>query len=198
MKTNTAGLKLIKDSEGFIDHWYPDPAHGWKIPTCCIGHTDTAGAPYYKDTKNKKFTLDEGLMILGNDLQPVENSVRRNVQVDLNDNQFAALVSFVFNLGEGNFKKSSLLKKLNSGDYQGAANEFPKWVMANGKRLKGLEVRRAKERALFLTAVEETLKPAERIDVSDSQCIECAPESHEEDKTEGWVSTIFRILNSVL
>jgi len=68
----------------------------------------------------------------------------------LNNNQFSALVSFVFNVGIGNFKASTLLKKLRGGDYLGAADEFPKWRRANGKILRGLVLRRAAERDLFL------------------------------------------------
>lgn len=192
MKTNDAGLQLIKDSEGFIDHWYPDPAHGWKVPTCCIGHTDAAGMPFYKDTKTKKFTLKEGLDILAGDLGPVESAVSRNVKVSLNENQFSALVSFVFNLGEGNFKSSTLLKKLNSGDYKGAADELPKWVKANGKRMRGLEIRRDKERTLFLTPVEEKTVEIKPVEVHDDECCECTP--HENDL----LASVWKILVGIL
>lgn len=151
MKTNAAGLSLIKEFEGFVPNWYPDPAKGWKVPTCCIGHTDAAGEPFYKDTKDKKFTLDEGLSILAKDLRKVESNVSALVSVPLSDNQFAAIVSFVYNVGEGNFKTSTLRKKLNAGDYVGASNEFGKWVNAGGKKLKGLERRREAERQLFMS-----------------------------------------------
>jgi lysozyme len=75
------------------------------------------------------------------------------VTVPLNDNEFGALTSFTFNLGIGNLKSSTLLKKLNAGDRAGAADEFGKWVNAGGKPLPGLVKRRAAERALFLTPV---------------------------------------------
>jgi lysozyme len=71
------------------------------------------------------------------------------VKVSLNDNQYAAIVSFAFNLGVGNLKQSTLLKKLNAGDFAGAANEFAKWNKAGGKVLAGLTRRRAAEAELF-------------------------------------------------
>jgi lysozyme len=72
------------------------------------------------------------------------------VHVPLTQNQFDALVSFVFNLGVGNFRTSTLLKKLNAGDNDGAAQEFGRWIHAGGKALPGLVRRREAERALFL------------------------------------------------
>ncbi|CDP50718.1 Phage lysin [Devosia sp. DBB001] len=151
MAVNNATLALIREYEGFVDHWYPDPAHGWKVPTCCIGHTDAAGEPKYAATKGKKFTEAEGRAILASDLAAVEAQVRKAVAVPLNENQFGALVSFTFNLGARNLGGSTLLKKLNKGDYTGAADEFGKWVNAGGQRLDGLVRRRTAERALFLT-----------------------------------------------
>lgn len=152
MKTNAAALDLIKSFESFVDHWYPDPAHGWDVPTCCYGHTDAAGEPKFAATKSKTFTKAEGSAILARDLEAVERQVESAVTVELNDNQFGALVSFTFNLGAGNLKKSTLLKKVNRGDFAGAANEFGKWVNAGGQKLNGLVRRRAAEKALFLSA----------------------------------------------
>lgn len=78
-----------------------------------------------------------------------EKAVTRNVTVQLNQDQFDALVSFTFNLGEGNLKQSTLLKKVNAGDFAGAAKEFPRWNKADGKVLAGLVRRRASEALLF-------------------------------------------------
>ena len=83
------------------------------------------------------------------------------VKVPLNPNQFGALTSFTYNLGAGNLRSSTLLRKLNAGDYAGAAAEFARWNKAGGKVLKGLTRRRAAERALFE-------KPAARIPVADA------------------------------
>lgn len=162
MAVNSTTLALIREYEGFVDHWYPDPAHGWKVPTCCIGHTDAAGDPKYAETKAKKFTEAEGRAILAKDLAAVEAQIRGAVSVPLNENQFGALVSFTYNLGAGNLAGSTLLKKLNNGDYAGAAAEFGKWVNANGQKLDGLVKRRAAERALFLSpaAVIVAQKPS--------------------------------------
>ena len=87
--------------------------------------------------------------MLKKDLIKFEEGVEKLVEVDINSNQFSALVSFAFNLGCGNLKKSTLLKKLNDGDTEGASDEFLQWVSAGGKRLPGLERRREAERELF-------------------------------------------------
>jgi lysozyme len=76
-------------------------------------------------------------------------AVKKHVKVPLYDYEFGALVSFVYNVGVGNFLKSTLLKKLNAGDYAGAAAEISKWDKQKGKVLKGLTKRRAEERAIF-------------------------------------------------
>ena len=68
----------------------------------------------------------------------------------ISDNQFSALVSFTFNVGAGALQRSTLRMKLNRGEYQNAAGEFPKWRMAGGRVLAGLVRRRAAERALFM------------------------------------------------
>jgi len=88
--------------------------------------------------------------LLKGDLDKFEMAVEDAVKVSLNDDQFAALVSFAFNLGPRNLNKSTLLRLLNSGNSQGAADEFPKWNKAGGQVLKGLTRRRNAERALFL------------------------------------------------
>lgn len=149
MAVNKAALDLICEAEGFVDHWYPDPAHGWDVPTCCYGHTDAAGEPKYRDTKHKRFAPAEGRAILLRDLEQYEAVVRKAIRVATNENQIGALVSFTYNLGPSNFLQSTLLKKLNAGDYDGAAAEFGRWTRAKGKVLQGLVKRRAAEAALF-------------------------------------------------
>lgn len=150
MKTNAAGLALIKEFEGFVPTWYPDPAHGWKVPTIGYGHTDSAGSPKYATSKNMKLTEAEASAILQRDLERYEADVARLVKMPLNENQHGGLVSFTYNLGAGNLGSSTLLRKLNAGDYAGAAAEFPRWNKAGGKVLAGLTRRRAAEQALFL------------------------------------------------
>lgn len=155
---NDATLSLITGAEGFVDHWYPDPALGWKLPTCCYGHTDAAGDPKFSATKAKTFTKAEGKEILRKDLGAVEAGVKRHVTAPLNENQLGALVSFVFNLGEGAFAGSTLLKKVNAKDWAGASKEFGKWTKAGRpkKVLPGLVKRRAAEASLFLAEPSTT------------------------------------------
>jgi lysozyme len=71
------------------------------------------------------------------------------IRVTLNQNQIDALVSLIYNIGIGNFSESSMLKFINSGEFEKAAGEFSKWRMANGKVINGLERRRGQEAALF-------------------------------------------------
>jgi len=150
---NNASINLITTFEGFVDRWYPDPAHGWAVPTLGYGHTDAAGSPKYADNKNLWVTEAEARAILKYDMRKYSGAVDRLVKVPLNANQYGALSSFTYNLGEDNFGKSTLLKKLNAGDYAGAAAEFPRWNKAGGKVLAGLTRRRKAEQDLFLTPV---------------------------------------------
>lgn len=153
MKVNDATLKLIKEFEGFRSTWYRDPVGVWTIG---YGHTDSAGSPKYATSKNMKLTEAEASAILQRDLERYEADVARLVRVPLNENQHGALVSFTYNLGAGNLGSSTLLRKLNAGDYAGAAAEFPRWNKAGGKELAGLTRRRAAEQALFLRPAKAT------------------------------------------
>lgn len=153
MTVNAATIDLITEFEGFEDHWYPDAAYGWAVPTCCYGHTDNAGEPHYEKTKDKVFSKAEGREILARDLAKVEATVRNAVKVAINENQIGALVSFTYNCGEGNFKGSTLLKKVNAGMFVEAGDEFGRWNKAKGKVLKGLTRRRAAEAVLFARPV---------------------------------------------
>ena len=87
------------------------------------------------------------------DLQKCEYAINTSVTVSLNQNQFDALASFIFNVGVGGFQKSTLLKKLNNSDYTGAADEFDKWIYSNKKISQGLINRRKKEKDLFLCSI---------------------------------------------
>lgn len=94
------------------------------------------------------------------ELETFESAVNRFVTVDLNQNQYEALVSFAYNCGTGALQKSTLLKKLNKGDYKGAAAQFQFWNNVNGKPVKGLTQRRASEASLFQKPVEAETLPA--------------------------------------
>ena len=147
-KTCPAGIDLIKSWEGLYLTAYHGAADRPGLLTIGYGHTDAAGPP--KVTPGMTITERQAQDILRSDLTGCEIAVSRSVLVTLNDNQFAALVSFVFNVGEANFKKSNLLKKLNAGDYASVPSELMKWTMANGKRVQGLANRRAAEGGLWV------------------------------------------------
>jgi len=148
MKISENGLKLIKKFEGLSLKPYLCSAG---IPTIGFGNT------FYENMK--KVTLQDETITeeradsLFNFLVTTNfvNVVNRLVIVDINQNQFDALVSFVYNLGSGNFEKSTLLKKVNQEDFIGASLEFEKWNRASGKVLNGLTKRRLSEKELFLS-----------------------------------------------
>lgn len=150
MKVSPAGRKAIAAHEGVRLKAYPDPATGGEPWTIGVGHTSAAGPP--KVTKGMTITAEECDAILSRDLATFEKAVLKAVTAPLNQNQFDALVSLAFNIGAGNFSKSTLVKKLNARDYRGAADQFTVWNKAAGKVMKGLVKRRADERALFLKA----------------------------------------------
>ena len=147
LKTSKKGIDLIKRYEGFRANAYADPAHGWAVPT--IGYGQTKGVK-----RGMKVDKETAEIWLKQDLVYREKWVNKLIEVPLAQEEFDALVSFAYNLGVGALKKSTLRKKLNQGDKQGAANEFLKWVYAGGKKLKGLVNRRNAERELFLSASE--------------------------------------------
>lgn len=166
MPVNAEALKLIMSHEGLRLQAYPDPAHGWSVPTIGYGHTSAGGPP--KVTKGMSITEAEAEAILRQDLAYVVREVERLVTVPLNENQKGALASFTFNLGAGNFSSSTLLRKLNAGDYLGAAGEFERWVYGAGKVMPGLERRRRDEKDLFLKPVPQTSSPQPSPDPSDA------------------------------
>lgn len=144
---NKETLELIKSFEGLMVNAYKDAVGVWTIG---YGHTAAAGLPYPK--AGMKITVKEAEDLLLKDLNSYEQAVRQAVKVDLNDNQYGALVSFTYNLGAGNLRSSTLLKKVNNKDFSGAALEFAKWNKAGGKVLAGLTRRRSAEAALFRKA----------------------------------------------
>lgn len=143
---NQDGLTIIKHFEGLELRAYQDSVGVWTIG---YGHTAAAGPPTVY--AGQVISEAEAEAILKRDLELFEDGVRDLVKVPVNSNQFSALVSFSFNVGLGALAESTLLRKLNAGDYQGAADEFPRWVKAGGQTLPGLVRRRDAERALFLS-----------------------------------------------
>lgn len=148
MKTSKTGLNLIKQFEGCRLTAYRCPAGVWTI-----GYGHTGGVK-----EGQKITQVQADAYLATDLGRYEKSVNEYVKVTINQNQFDALVSFTYNCGPGALKGSTLLRKLNAGDYTGAAAEFPRWNKAGGKVLNGLIRRRAAEKALFEKRAEEAPK----------------------------------------
>ena len=155
MNLSSAGLDLIISSEGKLKALgdgryiaYRCPANVWTIYTGC-----TEGVK-----EGMIVTEDEGKAMFRHELGKHEAAVRRLVTVDLTQGQFDALVSFSYNVGSGALEGSSLLKKLNKGDYPGACKEFAKWDKAKVKgkmtALRGLTIRRANEAAMFATRDE--------------------------------------------
>lgn len=136
------GLDLIKEFEGLRLETYKDSVG---IPTIGYGHTG-------KDVvEGRKISIEDAEKLLKRDCQWAENAINAVVKVDVNQNQFDALCSFIYNLGASKFEKSTLCLKLNLSDYKGAAEEFLKWDKAGGQVLPGLTRRRKKEREMFLS-----------------------------------------------
>jgi len=140
-----AGIALIIDFEGMKLEAYPDPkTHGdpWTIG---IGHTGTV-------KEGDTCTREEAIAWLREDCVEAEQCIDAHIQVDLNQNQRDALISFVFNLGCHAVKNSTLFHLLNGGNYAGAAQQFTRWVSPGSAVEKGLLRRRTAEAALFLEA----------------------------------------------
>jgi lysozyme len=145
MRTSQQGVDLIKKHEGLVLTAYKDPVGVWTIG---YGHTGEYAQEGSKISKGKAEAL------LREDLHEAETAVEELTTVALTQNQFDALVSFVFNVGAGAYAKSTLRRLLNAGAETAAADQFSRWVYGtkDGKkvRLAGLVKRRAEEAALFL------------------------------------------------
>ncbi|HEY0006640.1 MAG TPA: lysozyme [Pyrinomonadaceae bacterium] len=162
---NQAGLDLIKSFEGLVDgdpstvnlDAYIDPVGIWTIGW---GHAIVVGGEFLRGAQNKAkaralypggITLSQAEALLRADLMDTCRDVEAAVTVPITDNQFAALVSFTFNLGIGNLRKSTLLRLVNEKQFDAAAGEFQKWNKAGGRVLPGLTRRRQAEATLFRT-----------------------------------------------
>ncbi|EBO0868514.1 lysozyme [Salmonella enterica] len=148
MQTSPKGIALIKQFEGCSLTAYPDPGTGGAPWTIGYGWTHPVdGKPVKPGMKIDQDTADR---LLKTGLVSYENDVLKLVKVKLTQGQFDALVSFAYNVGSRSLSTSTLLKKLNGGDVNGAADEFPRWNKAGGKVMGGLTRRREAERSLFL------------------------------------------------
>lgn len=142
MKISQKGVSLVKEFEGFELKAYRD-----SVGVVTIGYGSTGSHVFM----GQVITEPQAEALLIKDLSRFESGVNDLVKVPLTQNQFDALVSFSFNLGLGNLKSSTLLKKLNAKDYLGASKEFERWNKAGGKVLNGLTRRRLAEKELFLS-----------------------------------------------
>lgn len=141
MKISDNGIAFIRDHEGCVLTAYQDGGGVWTIG---IGHTRGVKA-------GQVITQSRADEFLADDISPVETCINKSVTVALNQNQFDALASFIFNVGENAFKNSTLLKKLNAGNYRAAADQFTRWVYDNNVFVQGLYNRRTDEKVLFLS-----------------------------------------------
>lgn len=134
---------MVASFEGLRTKAYPDPAYGEFIPTICFGHTQGVKMGDEK-------TPQECSAILASDVAATAHDVESVVTVPLTEGEEAAYTSFVFNVGIGKFRTSTMLRKLNAGDHIGACNELPNWKYSNGVVMAGLVRRRADEQQMCL------------------------------------------------
>ena len=144
MITSDKGIEQIKSFEGFRSIPYKDV--GGKF-TVGYGHLMVQGDG---TVEGSPITMGQATSLLKNDLKHAESTITMAVKIPLEQHQFDALVSFVFNVGSGAFQGSTLLQKLNGKDYVSAADEFLKWDKVNGEHNKSLGKRRFAERACFI------------------------------------------------
>lgn len=139
MNTSQNGIDLIKHFEGCELQAYKCPAGVWTI-----GYGHIKGVQ-----EGDVITEQQANEMLVEELQEYENYINTLVNVPLNQNQYDALVSWVYNLGSSNLQASTLLKVLNAGDYAGVPEQIMRWNKAGGKVLEGLTRRRQAEADLF-------------------------------------------------
>jgi len=139
------GYALIRDSEGFRDKAYRDTGGVWTLGFGTIKYPDGRSVK-----QGDTCTREQAEQWLKSDCRWVDACLDEYVKANINQNQFDALASFVYNIGENQFRSSTLLAKLNAGDYRVAAANFDRWIYDNGKIITGLVNRRAREKALFM------------------------------------------------
>ncbi len=138
---NQIAIDFVKAHEGRTLTAYQDSTGKWTVG---FGAT---GADIGKDTIWTDLQVENRLAL---DLAHAESAVRSMVANALSEQQMAALISFVFNVGAGSLAKSMLLEYVKQGDWMNAAKEFPRWDHAGEREIKGLLIRRLDEAALFL------------------------------------------------
>lgn len=157
-KLSDAGVDLIKSFEGYHRALPDGSCVAYRCPAgvWTLGFGNTVGIK-----PGMVWTRDEAEAALRRELATFEAGVVRLVTVPLNQNEYDALVSFAYNCGLGALEKSTILRKLNAGDREGAADAFNLWTKGGGKVLPGLVRRRKAEAALFLTPIDDDDEPAQ-------------------------------------
>lgn len=156
MRISTQGMDLIKRFEGIARKPYRCPAHLWTVGVGSVLYPeqirlrDSRRAMRLKPEDDRVWSDEEIDELFKHDLRRFERGVTRLIHRPLHQHQFDALVSFAFNLGNGALQSSTLRRKINRGDMEGASQEFKRWVRAGGRILKGLVRRREAETQLFI------------------------------------------------
>jgi lysozyme len=140
--SNSKGIELIKFFEGFKVKPY---ICSGGFPTIGFGHKILSNESF------KQISQATAENLLKQDLYIAEKSVLRHISTTLNNNQFAALVSFTFNLGGAALQRSTLRQKINYDLHEESSNEFLRWIYVGGKILPGLVKRRKAEQHLFMS-----------------------------------------------
>lgn len=158
MNVSPKAIKAIKHHEGTRFRPYRCPALLWTIGVGHVMYPEQAKLPIdqrnsvaLRATDDRTFSAEEVDAILRHDLERFELGVERLCPVPLTQGQFDALVSFAFNVGLGTLQRSTLRQKVLRRDMAAAAEEFLKYCLAGGKILRGLQLRRQDERAMFLS-----------------------------------------------
>jgi len=156
MKLSQAGIDFVKSFEGY----HRRLPNGDCVAYLCPANVVTIGYGCTEGIKRGMvWTHAQALQALENELSKFEAAVNRLVTVEINQNEFDALVSFAYNCGEGALARSSILKCLNADDRAGAARGFALWNRGGGRVLPGLVRRRRDEAAMFLRPVEKSAEP---------------------------------------
>ncbi len=161
MQTVTRALvEMVGEFEGFKAELHNDPANHASIGFGHLVHLGPLNGSEPAEFQHG-ISREQALELLRNDLANAEVQVNERVMVPLKANQFDALVSFVFNVGRGNFANSDLLTRLNAGEYESVPGEMRRWVFAGGRPFLGLIRRRQREGTLFARGIYQEVKPGE-------------------------------------
>lgn len=140
-----AGSLIVPPNEGLVTHGYVDPVG---VVTSCYGHTGP-------DVEvGKKYTNEQCVQQLADDIQTADKAVRSAIHVPLTWYQEAALISFTYNVGANNLRHSTMVKLFNEGKYTEGCKQMLRWVYAGGKKLPGLLKRRQQETEVCLGNVK--------------------------------------------